>query len=333
MVGYSNPELVAAVTNTGALGYLVAGNLSVDNLNQQCQKIMALTERVYAVNFFVSSDSAKQTQEPLASVYEALLPYYRELGLDEDALYQCQSPSPPDLVEQLDAVIAMGVPVVSFTFGLPAKHLIDNLKRHDIKVIGNATTINEAKMVQAAGCDAVVLQGIEAGGHRASFPDAEEDSGQELLSLLAQANDHLSIPVIAAGGIMNGGMIATCLKGGAQAAQLGTAFLFTQEAGVDDTYLQALSADQIETTLSRSFTGKYARVINDQFTYEMLGQPTSGFPQQGILTTALRDKADELGRSEFLPYWAGQSALLDRKGTATWLMETLITELESEVKG
>lgn len=330
MIGFSEPEMVAAVSNSGALGSLAAGSLSVEELRQKCEQVNSLTNKAYTVNVFVNQESSNQisnqNEELKGEVYDALIPYYQELELDEEELYKSQLPSSPDLVDQLNVIIASKVPMVSFTFGLPPKEYIEELKYHHIKTMACATTIREAYMIEEAGIDVAILQGIEAGGHRASFCDHKSSSGERLLSLITQAKDQLSIPLVAAGGIMNGFMVYACLMRGAQAAQMGTAFLFSKEAYADDAYLNALSTCNIETCLSNSFTGKYARVIRNRFTDEMRRKPVAKFPLQSALTETLRNKASKLGRKEFLPYWAGQSASLGRKGSAEWLVNTLATE-------
>ncbi len=327
--GFTGPEMVAMVSNSGGLGCFAGGNLPVNNLIQQCEEIKKKTNKNFAVNLFVGNPLVEKSYKPNVSVRNTLQPYFDELEITEGIQQEYSLPTSSSLSDLVDVIFDLDIPIVSFTFGLPSKEVILKLKKKNVITIATATTLLEAKIIQDAGFDAVVLQGIEAGGHRGSFPATKVADSQGLISLIAQVNASLAIPIIATGGIMNGSMISACMQCGADAAQLGTAFLFTEEADLDNEYLQALGDSNNQTCLTKSFTGKYARVLKNRFTEEMEGLETASFPYQNILTTPIRKKATEVGKEDLLSYWAGQSASVGRKGTVKWLMQTLIEELHT----
>ncbi|MFK8068965.1 MAG: NAD(P)H-dependent flavin oxidoreductase [Gammaproteobacteria bacterium] len=327
--GFSDPDMVSTVSNSGGLGCYAGGNLPTKDLTEQCELIKKKTNNNFAVNFFVSNPHVAKSYRPKVSVSETLQPYYDELEIKEEIQKEYNLPVSSTLSERIDVILDLDIPIVSFTFGLPSNEIISKLQKKNVITLGTATTIFEAKAIQKAGLDAVILQGIEAGGHRGSFPETRVDDSQGLMSLIAQTKHSLSIPIIATGGIMNGSMISACLKCGASAAQLGTAFLFTEEAGLDHDYLEALGDKHKQTCLTKSFTGKYARVLKNRFTEQMESKETASFPYQNILTMPIRSKAIEVGEKDLLPYWAGQTAAIGRAGTAEWLMKTLIEELQT----
>jgi len=326
--GYSSPEMVAIVSNLGCLGTLALGNLTAEQIKQQCHQAISLTDKPVAANLFARPNPYqnipslnKNSQE-----IEILIPYYQQLGIDETVLLNHKLANLADLNLQIEALLATNIPIVTFTFGVPSADIVKKLKQKGKIVIATATTIEEAKQIQNDDFDAVIMQGIEAGGHRASFL-SDGSSGPTTHSLLKQAQQSISIPIIITGGIMNGQQIAQHINNGADACQLGTAYLFTDESKIESYYLEALLQRQAETCLTNSFSGKYARVISNKFAQEMEYQHVAPFPYQGQLTSSIRTKAIELGRYEYLPFWAGESYSLGSQQSTESLTKKLIDDL------
>jgi len=200
-------------------------------------------------------------------------------------------------------------------------------------LIGTATTVAEALAWRAAGCDAIVAQGAEAGGHRGTWLGAVEDSLIGTLALVPQIVDATGLPVLASGGIMDGRGIAAALALGAGAVQMGTAFLTTHEAGVPEVYKQAvLDVHEDGTRLTRAFSGRYARGIVNRFASEMAGSDVPPFPLQNALTRPLRSAAAKAGRAEFLSLWCGQAPRLARRMGAAELVMVLDREMRVALK-
>lgn len=325
--GYSSPEMVAVVSNHGCLGTLALGNSSPDNIEQQCSNTLSLTDKPFAVNFFVSQNVKIPSAEEKSEAIKPLKAYYEELGIDPAFLYQKTLSIPPDLNEQVEAVIGMRVPIVTFTFGIPATEIINKLKHNGVVVIATATNLTEAMRVQSQGLDAVILQGMGAGGHRASFLH-DGSSGPSTQLLNQQTADSITIPKIVTGGIMNGQHIATYIMRGADACQLGSAYLLTDEAKLEDYYIAAIQEAGSDTCLSKSFTGKYARVISNKFTTGMQDKTVLSFPFQGQLTMDLRIKAAAINEYGLLPFWFGESTLSGRLQSAACLTKKLIDEFQ-----
>tara|TARA_R110001583_G_scaffold171120_1_gene324585 strand:+ start:22753 stop:23817 length:1065 start_codon:yes stop_codon:yes gene_type:complete len=324
--GYSSPEMVAIVSNLGCLGTLALGNQTAEQIKQQCLQALSLTDKPIAVNLFARPNQSLPSLNKNSEEIKTLIPYYQQLEIDESVLFNQKLANLPDLNIQVDAILSTDVPIVTFTFGVPSSDIIKKLKQNGKIVIASATTIEEAQQIQDNGLDAVILQGIEAGGHRASFL-IDGNNGPTSDSLLKQVQQSITIPIIITGGIMTGHQIAQHINNGADACQLGTAYLFTDEAKVEKYYLEALLKHQAETCLSQSFTGKYARVINNKFAEEVKYKHVAPFPYQGQLTSSLRAKATDLGRYEYLPFWAGESYTLGHQQSAESLTKKLIDEL------
>ncbi len=236
--GASTARLTAAVSESGGLGSVAGGLLSPDDLRAAIRDVRALTDRPFAVNLFAP------LPEPSLSRAEE---WAKLTGAQP-----VPPPSPPRFEEQLAVVIAERVPVFSFTFGIPA------LPEMDALVMGTATTVAEASALERAGVDAVIAQGYEAGGHRATFLAPVENSLIATMALIPHIVDAVSIPVIAAGGIMDGRGVAAAFALGAQAVAMGTAFLGCAEAGISQAYRAALGSD---TTVTAVMTGRHGRVV------------------------------------------------------------------------
>ena len=232
--------------------------------------------------------------------------------------------------EQLAAVLESGASVFSFTFGLLPAAAMDALRARRIFVMGSATTVAEAVALERSGVDAIVAQGSEAGGHRASFAVPFEQALIGTMALVPQVVDAVSKPVVASGGIMDGRGIAAALALGASAAQMGTAFLTTHEAGILDGYKDAiLGAGEHETRITRAFSGRPARGIVNRFMSEVDASGTAlPFPHQNALTRPLRQAAVKQGRIDMLNLWAGQGVRLARRRGAADLVTQLVREMD-----
>jgi len=327
----TTPELVAAVSNSGGLGSLAASYLSGREIEQAIRKTRTLTERPFAVNLF-----APGSREPLAGDVGAQLrllgPIHDRLGLDPPAM--------PDRVaalfdEQFEAVVSATIPVVSFTFGLLPPEAMDRLRAQGAFVMGTATTVAEAKMLEAAGAGAVIAQGSEAGAHRGTFEVQAEPPLVGTIALVPQIADAIQLPVIASGGIMDGRGIVAAMALGASAVQMGTAFLTCDECGASAAYKNAiLEAADDSTSLTRAFSGRWARGIRNRFmeASRRAGTEPLSYPWQNSLTTPMRAAASRKGETAFLSLFAGQGTRMSRSMSAADLMRALEREIRETVK-
>lgn len=328
--GGDTPELVIAVCKAGGMGSIAGAYRTPDQIADVAGKVRAATDKPFFVNLFAPEPPAEKPDNEDAA-RAAVAGYYLELGL----------PEPGDLDEagfrfegQLEAALASGATAISFTFGVPPRDAIDAIKAKGMLLACTATTVAEAVTLVAAGADMIIAQGGEAGGHRGSFPGGPAHV-VGTMALVPQIADAVEVPVIASGGIMDGRGIAAALALGAEAVQLGTVFLTCAEAGIPDEYKQALlGAREDETRITRAFSGRSARGIENRFMREV---EASGdilpFPFQNALTRSLRKAAGEAGRTEFLSLWAGQGLGMARATTAGDLMDVLQTGLERAVTG
>ncbi len=328
--GLTTPELVAAVSNAGALGSFGAGYLTPEAIGTAVAAARRLTDRGFALNLFVNRpETASAAQIDRANAL--LAPYRRELGLDPGLASGGPQPTPPpDLDAQIAAVLAARPAVFSFTFGIPTPEVLAACRAAGIITIGTATTLAEGLALEAAGVDAVMAQGAEAGGHRGSFLAPPADSLVGTLPLVSLLVARLRLPVIAAGGIMTGAAAAAMLRAGAQAVCLGTAFLACDEAGTNAAYRAALQrSEAAETALTRAFSGRLARGLANRFLREMAAHEAElpGYPVMNALTRDIRTAAAEQGRPEFLSLWAGQAAPLIRARPAAELLRALAAEM------
>jgi nitronate monooxygenase len=328
--GATTPELVAAVSNGGALGSLAAPLLAPQAILEQSDKIRALTTQPFAINLFVQS-KPEPSADTLAQAAELLKPIWQDLGWD--AL-----PTPAkwceDFAAQLDALVMARPAVASFTFGILTKQQVDRLHATNIFVIGTATNVAEALAWQEVGADAVCAQGIEAGGHRGTFIGRQQD-GIGTMALVPLIVDAVDIPVIAAGGIMDGRGIAAALALGAEAAQFGTAFLACPESGIHSAYKERLlqaahDHGKSQTRLTRAFSGRYARGLVNRFieTMQPLEDKVPTYPIQNALTGSIRAHAGKTGDTETMSLWAGQGVCAIRSMPAAQLVQALVAELQ-----
>jgi nitronate monooxygenase len=323
-------EMIAAVCGAGALGYISAAYSTPAQILEMGRAVRGRTPNPYAVNLFVAlpiPDMPADAQRAL----DRLAPFHAELGLAPPAL-------PNDVkepfAEQFPAVLDSGAKVFSFTFGIPPREAIAAAKARGIFVVGTATTVPEAVQLQEAGVDAVIAQGSEAGAHRGTFDSPFESAMIGTMALVPQVVNAVALPVIASGGIMDGRGIAAALALGAQAVQMGTAFLVCDEAATPEVHKNAiLAAYGHETRLTQAFSGRHARgIVNKAMASIDGGAP--GFlpyPLQNALTRPMRTAAAKQGRGEFLSLWAGQGARLARRIPAAELVARLVEETDAAV--
>jgi nitronate monooxygenase len=329
--GATTPELVATVSNAGGLGSLAGASLSPDRLREEIGRIRALTPRPFNVNLLVHRP-VQVTPEQLQMALERLEPIRAELGLPPTVVPGRFS---EDFGAQLEVLIEEKPPVVSFHFDLVPAQTLKRLHQAGCRVIGAATNVAEATAWEQAGAEYVCAQGAEAGGHRGTFIGPFEDTMTGTLALVPQVVDAVSIPVIAAGGIMDGRGIAAALALGASAVQMGTAFLTCLESGIHPVYKQALLQAKTTTTIvTRAFSGRPARGLRNAFIermqpYEALLPP---YPIQNALTLEIRQAALRAGRPEFMSLWAGQAVGLCRSLSAAELVETLMQETHAALR-
>jgi nitronate monooxygenase len=324
----TTPQLAAAVSNAGGLGSLVGGYLSAAEVERQIHVTRELTDRPFAINLFAPS-----SREPLSGDVDEqirlLTPIHQRLGIDPPTLSE-----PPDSFDQqLDAVLAAGVSFVSFTFGILPPDAVDRLHAQGAYLMGTATTVDEAKQLEAAEIDAIVAQGGEAGAHRGTFSVPATPTLVGTMALVPQIVDAVRIPVIASGGIMDGRGIVAALALGASAVQMGTAFLTCDECGATPIYKQAvLETTDDSTSLTRAFSGRWARGIRNRFMAESESSEALSYPWQNTLTGPMRAAAARKGDREYVSLFAGQGARLARKMPAAALMAALEREIAETIR-
>lgn len=329
--GPSSQELVAACSEAGALGSFGFAYTQPEDMKRQADWVRARTSRPFGINLFVSPQPSPIPAEAQKKALEAVNRYYRELGLP--APEAVKAPYAPDLEAQLRAVEEIRPAVFTVHLGGLEAAQVQRLHAKGIVVGGSANCVSEAKGLEAAGFDFIIAQGGEAGGHRGSYL---RDPYQSLTGTLALARlivRAVKLPVVAAGGIMDGAGIAAVLALGAQAAQLGTAFLPCPESGASQVHKNLLvGLTEDETAITEKFSGKPARGIVNRFMREMTDAPHLTFPAQNGLTRKLRAASDKAGNPDFVALWAGQAAALARALPAAELIVTLEKELADSLK-
>jgi nitronate monooxygenase len=332
MAGVSTPALAAAVSDAGGLGAFAAGLLPPDAVREGIREIRRRTSRPFSVNFFAhGGGEARSPDAALAAASSALRPFREQVGLGPPA----RPGAPPRLEDQLEAALAEGFPVFSCTFGIPPRDAVDRLRRAGALLLGTATTPAEAAMLEAAGLDAVVAQGSEAGGHRGTFAG---DPGRSLIgtrALVPRVATRVRLPVVAAGGIADGRGVAAALALGASAAQVGSAFLACQESGASAAYRAAVTADggDDRTALTTAFSGRLARGVRNRFVEGMEGRPVLPYPEQNALTQDLRAAAARAGDAGLLSLWVGQGPSPRAGVTAAEVVASLAREARAALDG
>ena len=308
MAGVQASALAVAVSNAGGLGSLPAAMLTLDSLRSELQAISAQTTRPYNINFFCHTPPVPDAQRD-TTWHAALSPYYDAFGLDMGAIAAGPGRAPFS-AEVADVVEPFRPPVVSFHFGLPPADLLARVKSWGSKVLASATTVDEARWLQAHGADAVIAQGLEAGGHRGHFLSDDLTAQMGTFALLPQIVQAVDVPVIAAGGIADAAGVAAALALGAAAAQVGTAYLLCPEATTSAIHRAALQSEAARhTALTRLFTGRPARGIVNRVMRELgpLSPVAPAFPLATSAIAPLRAHAERLGSGDFSPLWAGQN--------------------------
>lgn len=323
--GVSSVQLTAAVSDGGGLGSYGLYGYDGGAIERTAAELGAATGRPFALNLWVpTGDEATQVDQADFDRYRNILaPYFEDLGIplpDAPARYM------PDYGEQVEAALEARPAVVSFVFGVPAPEVVEEAHRRGTKVVGTATTVDEAVALEAGGVDAVVASGMESGGHRVSFLKPAEESLVGTFSLVPQVADAVRIPVIAAGGIADRRGFAAAMALGADAVQVGTAFLATRESAAAPGYRALLHSPAAGyTVLTRALSGRLARGIPNRVTRDLSdARDIAPFPVQNWLTGRFRPEAAAHGNTELMSLWAGQAARLLRHETAAEVLAELL---------
>ncbi|WP_407292961.1 NAD(P)H-dependent flavin oxidoreductase [Stutzerimonas zhaodongensis] len=308
MAGSQNHQLAAAVSEAGGLGSIPAGMLNAETLEAELMAITALTRKPYNVNFFchqTPAEDATRTEAWLA----LLSPYLKEFAIDPASIPSGATRRPFDAA-MAEVLERHRPPVVSFHFGLPEPALLERIKATGAKILSSATTLEEGRWLQKQGVDAVIAQGVEAGGHRGMFL-SEDISGQVgTFALLPQLVAALDVPVIAAGAIADAGCVSAAQALGAAGVQVGTAYLLCDESRASPLHRQALQSTAAEhTVLTTLLSGRPARGIVNRLIRELGARPDAvpAFPLAGNAIGSLRAAAEPQGLDHFSPLWAGQN--------------------------
>jgi nitronate monooxygenase len=327
MVGASDGELAQAVSRAGGLGMLAAGALPPGEIGPAVEALRS-AGKPFGVNLLMAPKAAPEPAVVEAAL-ERLKPWYAALGV----------PAPdhpnqfaPDFEAQLEALTAAAPPVASFTFEVLTRAQVEALRRAGSYVVGTATSVAEARAWAAAGADGIAAQGSEAGGHRGNFLGDIEETLIGTFALVSTIRAAVDLPVIAAGGIMDGRGVAAALALGAAAAQMGTAFLLSDEATTSQPWRDAIEAAPDDPTrLTRAFTGRYARGVENRFMREMraLEREVPAYPVQNRLTQPLRAAAARAGDPQMMSLWAGQGAKLATKRPAAELVRAWWAEAQA----
>jgi nitronate monooxygenase len=327
MAGAQGSALAIAVCQAGGLGFLPCAMLSPEMVRAEVRTIRGATDRPFGLNFFCHRPPVPKPERE-ASWRERLAPYYREMGLNSSEAPPAASRNPFDetsceLVEELRPA------VVSFHFAFPEEWLLQRVKASGAKVLGSATTVAEAIWLAERGCDAIIAQGYEAGGHRGMFLATNVSSQVGTMALVPQVVDAVEVPVIAAGGIVEARGIVAAFALGASAVQIGTAYLLCPEATVSDVHRQALrTLTDDGTAITNVFSGRPARGVVNRLVKEVgpMSPDAPDFPLAATAVAPLRAASEAEGSSDFAQMWSGQAAPLSREMSAEALTRTLASE-------
>jgi nitronate monooxygenase len=324
--GPSTPALAAAVAGTGALGFVAAGYRSAEAMADDIAQTRALTPRPFGVNVF--SPPAGPADRAIVEAYAArLAPEAERAGAQLGAPLH----NDDDHAAKLERLLADPVAVVSFTFGCPAAGVVRDLQRAGSEVWVTVTGPEEAREAAAAGADALVAQGAEAGGHRGSFADRPERVDYGMLALLQLVRREVELPLVATGGIATGAGVAAVLAAGAAAAQVGSAFMRCPEAGTSDAHRAAL-ATQRPTGLTRAFSGRLARGIVNRLQAEHTAAAPLAYPEIHHVTAPLRAHARQAGDPDLINLWAGEAHALAQERPAAEVVATLARDARAALE-
>ena len=330
MAGSQGSALAIAVSGAGGLGALPCAMLGVEAMRKELEAIRAATTRPVNVNFFCHRPPTPNAERD-AAWRAALAPYFEEYGIDPDAAPAGPARIPFDAAAA-DALADFRPAVVSFHFGLPSAELVARVREWSAKVLSSATTVEEARWLEARGVDAVIAQGIEAGGHRGNFLSGDVSSQLGTLALLPQIVAAVGVPVIAAGGIADASSVAAAFALGAAGVQVGTSYLLCPDATTSAVHRAALASDAARTTaITNVITGRPARGIVNRVMRELgpMNDAAPEFPLAAAAMAPLRAKAESLGRGVFSPLWAGQNARECREVAAADLTRELASGLSA----
>ncbi|MFC9555863.1 NAD(P)H-dependent flavin oxidoreductase [Rhodococcus sp. NPDC056960] len=321
--GPSTPALVAAVSSAGGLGFLAAGYKTVDAVRREVGAVRALTSAPFGLNLFVPGrpladraavEAYRERLRPLAERWQVVLPEI--VDYDDDAFDA-----------KVDLAVELAVPVVSFTFGLPSRDVVDRLHDAGSAVVATVSDVDEARAAAQRGVDAICLQGVDAGGHRATLdPDAEPDP-RSTRELVEAARSAVDLPLLAAGGIATAADVAATLAAGAAAVQMGTALLDADEAGTKPAHRAALhDARFTDTVVTRAFSGRPARGLVNGFITDFDAHAVAAYPQVHLLTSGLRAAAGAADDPDGLALWAGVGYRSARSAPAAEIVRDLWSE-------
>jgi nitronate monooxygenase len=325
----SSVELVATVSNAGGLGGYGAYTLSPKEIAELDQQIKAATNKPYNINLWVSDTDAVDgsvSDEQFKQAQALFKPYFDELGI---GLPEKPAPFKSRFENQVEVILHQRPPVFSFIFGIPSADILEQCHKVGILTAGAATTLGEGIALEEVGVDMIIASGFEAGGHRPSFLAPAETSTTGTFVLLQLLKEKIKIPVIAAGGIANGKGVAAALALGADAAQIGTAFLATDESNATPIHKQMLFSDAANyTILSRAFTGRLGRGITSRIAKELIHKENGflPFPLQTEFMSHLRKAAIEQEKWDMIIFWGGQIAPVLKHTKAAELMKSIVVE-------
>lgn len=330
--GLSSIKLTTDVSDAGGLGSFGAHHLSPADIRELGKTLHQQTKKPFALNLWISNqdqDVAAFTTEKFQQSLKIFQPYYHQLGLD--------LPVQPERFgytfdEQIDALLDVRPAAFSFVYGIPSRHVLAECKRKEIITIGTVTTPDEAMAMEAAGVDLIVATGFEAGGHRVSFLRSADDSLTGTFALIPTVTAKVKTPVIAAGGIADAKGIAAAMILGAQAVQIGTAFLACDESNASDIHKEKLFSDDAKyTALTRAFSGRLARGIRNNFVDEWNTKSSNllPYPIQSWFTNSFKQTAIKQGRYDLMSLWASQISPLLKHKNARDLFNELVKETDN----
>ena len=327
--GLSTVELTATVSNAGGLGGFGAYTLSPQEIYEVDKQLKAATNKPYNINLWVSDTDAVNgtvSDEQFEKTKALYKPYFDEVNIplpEKPATFASR------FENQVDVILDIRPKVFSFMFGIPSQDILEESRKRGIKTVGAATTIDEAIALEAAGVDMIIASGFEAGGHRPSFLAPAEQSTNGTFVLLQLIKEKVKTPIIAAGGIANGRGVAAAMMLGADAAQIGTAFLATDESGALPIHRQMLFSDAAKySVLSRAYTGRLGRGITSRIAKDLVGKEEQilPFPLQTTFMSPLRKAALDNQKLDMVLFWGGQIAPILKHTKAATLMQSLIDE-------
>ena len=328
--GLSSQRLTADVSNYGGLGSFGAHGLQPEAIRKVIREIKSLTPKPFAMNLWVSMEDEGAFASTEEAFDQSLAPLAKHIESVGGAKPSYHLYEPIRFEDQVQVLLEEGISAFSFIYGIPSKQILDEFRSQGVALIGTATTVDEAIILEQAGVDMIAASGFEAGGHRGSFLLPSEDSLMGTMALVPQVVDAVQLPVVAAGGIGDARGVVAAFALGAEGVQMGTAFLACEESGANPHHRNALLSGQAEhTALTRGFTGRLARGIKNRLLNELNQKDIKilPYPLQRALVRHLSIPAEKAGRADLLPLWAGQSANLSRYTDMRALLDSLVKEV------